>query len=317
MPKYAYYHALLLALLILVSGCVSLQAVATVAPMVHANDLVSLNYSCFLEDGSLAATTEASVAEDPVLVKAPHFKPRSQYGPARLHAGNVRQLSAAKTDQVAVETSPMIGFEDVLENQLAARLNGFAYRVEETIHLAAGVDDSLIKEARYLERRRILQPMKTVKIMRQNVAAQLGKEPAPGMRIEENGSHFLEVLAVEGDTVVLHRLLHDGMSFMTPYGPARVVDDHEEHFTLIFDIRENMAVRTGAQVGRVTGITDDKYLLDYGDPFGGASLDCKVRIEQVNDAERSISPTSGGDNTIHLQPEASGANGKEGQADAQ
>ncbi len=318
MSNYPHSLALLFAMMTMfpASGCVSQRALPVTTLTVRVNDPVAANYSCFLEDGSLAVTTEAGVADDPALVKAPHFKPRTQYGPARLLAGDVARPVEANSARASRSSDAVKSFEEEVKERLAGSIQGLAYGAEQSIRLTAEFDDSMSKEARYLERRRTLQPLKTVKIMRQTVATQLGREPEPGMRIEENGSHFLEVVAVAGDTVVLRRLLHDGMSFMTPYGPARVVDDHAEHFTLIFDISDNMGVRTGARVGRVVGITDDKYLLDYGHPFGGAVLDCKVRMEQGADAERSISSTSGDDNNIHLQPEAGGANGKEAQADA-
>ena len=290
MSNYPHSLALFFGLLAMVpvSGCVSLQALPVATPTVQANDQVAVNYSCFLEDGSLAATTEAGIVAEPALARAPHFKPRTQYGPARLLARDVARPAEANSDQALGDMDAVKGFEDEVEERLAGSIQGLTYGAEHAIRLTAEADDAMSKEARYLERRRILQPMKTVKIMRKKVTVQLGKEPEPGMRLEENGSHFLEVVAVEGDTVVLHRLLHGGMSFMTPYGPARVVDDHEEHFTLIFDISENMVVRTGSRVGRVAGITDDSFLIDYGHPFAFADLDCRVRLERAADNSGAV-----------------------------
>ena len=72
----------------------------------------------------------------------------------------------------------------------------------------------------------------------------------------------------------------------TPFGPATIVDKGDSYEIYIAPQKGGL-VRTGALVGLITEVDKDSMTIDFSHPFGGKSLNCDMKVEDVKPAPDS------------------------------
>jgi len=283
---------LILPSLLLSPGCASLHPAGKTVP---AGSRVSVDYTCRLQDGRLAATTVASAAEESKNDPFTLFQPGRSLEPVKLSAGL---------------DCPDCGgdgrsFEEILRENLAKQLAGAHYG--QTLTLRIATDALIMDETEGLIsiRRHQTRP-KTKPVMLEMVTSYLGRKPEAGEIFEPtNGVDWpVKVVEVAETHVMIEQLPIEGKPWITPFGPASFMDDGEK-FHLSIQPEMGHLVRSGGLIGRVVNIADEAITLDYRHPFGYEELTCKVTVLEAQpnaEDERTAAEAE--------MPEADGIAGK-------
>ncbi len=237
---------------------------------VKPGDDVLADYTCRLKNGEVVLTTSEAVAND----KASHasiFLPFKSYGPEELIAG-------------APDTYTKYGNLKIFEREVAARIAsavvGMKVGENNTILLTAEVPPNLADEDRYSTIGRVLHREKEQRIDLKSVKAMLGHDPVVGEQAFAYQRISGDVKEISGDNVVIHINVKDGQIVEVPFGKG-MIKDYPDHYDIITDAKVGHLVRTMSQIGRIISVTDDKFTIDYGHPFGGEELSCDVRVNSV------------------------------------
>ena len=86
------------------------------------------------------------------------------------------------------------------------------------------------------------------------------------------------VMAVDTKSVSVRFSPKPGKEIETPFGKGTVRETSND-FEIVIAAPVGGLVRTGPLVGRIIGVDDTSFTLDYGHPFGGEELGCDIAIE--------------------------------------
>jgi FKBP-type peptidyl-prolyl cis-trans isomerase 2 len=257
---------ILIAIIISVlSGCSAFEPYR-----VKPGDNVLVDYTCRLQNGEVVLTTSEAIAKD----KASHasiFLPFKQYGPEELLAGGP-------------DTNPKFGnlkiFEREVSTRIAVAVVGMKAGENNTILLTSDIPANLTDRDRYITIGRVVHREKDRRVHLQTVKDELGHAPAVGEQAFAYQGITGTVKEISGSDVVIHINVKDGQIVDVPYGKG-IIKDYPDHYDIVTDAKVGHLVRSLSQVGRIVSVTDDKFVIDYGHPFGGEELSCDVRVESV------------------------------------
>ncbi len=258
------------------AGCSTVRSTgAPVAP----GDLVSMEYSCRLGDGSLAASNrgDAAVAN---LSKSGIFVPPSKSEPVSVIAG--KGLSEDKPISVR-------SFEDEIAVQLARKIVGLNTGVSSELEIRG--DGSLAADGRShkLSMATVRRRLKEIHLDRAKYLAKTGKEPQVDQAYSLDPLIPGKVVEVKGDDVLIRATPVPGTEVTTPFGKG-VIRETPENYEIVLSPRLGSLVRSGPIVGRISEVNERQFFIDYSDPFGGEVLNCDVRLER-QPADQEDRPT--------------------------
>ena len=72
----------------------------------------------------------------------------------------------------------------------------------------------------------------------------------------------------------------------TPFGKG-TIKENEKNYEIVIDASVGHLVRSQGLVGRVSEVQDRTIVIDYGNPFGGETLSCDVKVEPAPSADAS------------------------------
>jgi len=235
---------------------------------IEAGAATMLTYSCYLENGQLAATT------DPVKAgfhgnKAAIFQPPYEPGPVFVIAG----------DKAIQRMHTMIGPEDfdrAIAGYLARAIVGRAYGRSHRLSISAEVQKSITDSERFLKLNRHQPAKRKNRMPLASLEKLLGKAPVVGDRhpVKELPGVYIEVGAIDDDSAEILTDFKDGLTIDDPFGKKRFVAIDEEAFEVVIDTEVGHIARSGMVLGRVSAVDPQYFTMDYGDPFGGAVLSC-------------------------------------------
>jgi len=259
------------------NGCTLNRSAMSEARTVRENDKVAVSYTCNLADGSLAVTNQRQVADAPAITRSPLFRMPVAFGPQIMTATAKPVIDpAGHTEMLGFKFK---SFEEAVSERLAGRLVGLPYDQEQQVRLSATVPHGLAYKDRYLERFRKTSHRKVLRVPVWQVAKELGKPPVAEARWQGRDGITFVVDSVEGKVVNLRRQIKSGATVQTPFGPAKVIDEGKS-YTLNIAPNVGTVVRSGPLVGRITKVTGESFMLDYGNPFGFEDLNCRVLIKE-------------------------------------
>lgn len=265
------FHLLPLAVLLILTslaGCSGRMGASMPKPeTIHSGDTVLLHYTCRTGDGRVATTTDQKIIENENARKARFFARSNVGGPVRVTAGQGERQQTG---------GDLRSFEGEVRSLLADRIVGRP--LDETFDtlLDAETNARLDDDNRFLSIPSYRKVPRTRTIKRSDFVRGENHEPAVGQRLSREGfTDYAEVVSVDDETVTLKTLAVPDQRLETPWGPARIQIEGDAVHTVI-EAEVGTVVRTGMFLGRIAAVDDRRITIDYADPFGGKTLQCRV-----------------------------------------
>ncbi len=254
--------------LLLAAACAGGCAAAGTGTPIAAGDLVMLQYTCRLADGTLAATTQPN-GEAGNLPTSPVYLRPSTTEPVVVIAGQ-----GLKADKPVTRRS----FEDEIAVQLAKRLVGLPAGVGSRLEIRG--DGSLLADGQShkLPMATVRQRLKEHRLDRAGYKARTGKEAEIGQEFSVDPNVPGKVAGINGDEVLIRFTAAVGSTVETPFGKG-VIRETPEHFEIVLSPKVGTLVRTGPIVGRIAEANERQFVVDYSDLLGGETLTCTATPE--------------------------------------
>ncbi|MBN1141948.1 MAG: FKBP-type peptidyl-prolyl cis-trans isomerase [Deltaproteobacteria bacterium] len=238
----------------LFGGCLPLRQAAApppapaVADVVEKGDLVTVQMTASLVDGTVFFTSDPLVAADPKVKKADFFDKSQAKGPQELVVGS---------DQL---------FPGLQEGLLGMR-GGEAKRIVVPPEQAFGASkpELIEKFPRRMEMPRILT------WSAQEFTSRTGAFPVKGKEFSLNPYFPARVMAVGEKTVQLKNLARDGQTFEDDLGKTRVAVTGET-IVLMLEPRIGAAFEAAGRKGRVSGSDGETFSVDFNPPLAGQEV---------------------------------------------
>ena len=270
------YAAMGLALFLISGGCAHLTEVHSVpVKTIVSGEKVFLEYTCRLDDGTLAVTTDPATGASEEEKKASIFLPMREPGPVMVSADDGRIQS------IDIQVSPA-DFEETVAAYLAKEVIGKQCGKWIRIEIQGELQKGITESERYLkvnrhqlnDRRRWVDVGKAGEFLK--------KTPAVGDKIPMSGfpGVFFRITKIEKDRALTEVEFVEGVTTEHILGNMRMANVDLDKFDLVYDAEEGALVRSGSLVGRVIEVTEKEIILDYGKPFGGERLLCDVKASE-------------------------------------
>jgi FKBP-type peptidyl-prolyl cis-trans isomerase 2 len=258
-------YCIYMALVILAGGTAGCSGVGRAAK-IGPGDPVTLNYTCRLHDGAVAATTLKEVAEDAAQSKADIFAPGT--------AGVSLVVTAGGSTDGPAE-SPLRSFENEITLRLAKRVIGMAPGETRRVELRGDDGEGVRDEGKPLQLAVVRKRPRELRFSRDYYLANAGREPEVGRSFVRDPLIPGKIVAVNDKEVLIRFEVKDGTVVTTPYGKG-VIRERPERYEIVLEPMAGTLVRSGPLVGRIIEVSDQYFFIDYRDPFGGESLACAV-----------------------------------------
>jgi FKBP-type peptidyl-prolyl cis-trans isomerase 2 len=247
-----------------IAGCSGAGRAVKTGP----GDRVTLNYTCRLPGGAVAATTLKEVAQDAAQPKAGIFVP---------NAGGALAVTAGggSDDQAA---PPLRSFESEIALRLSKRVVGMALGENRRMTLRGDDGDGGRSEGQPLQMALVRERPRELRIPRDQYQARVGREPEVGRSFVYDPLIPGQIVEVNDREVLIRFAIKDGTEVSTPFGMG-VIREKPEQYEIVLDPKKGSLVRSGPLVGRITEVTDRAFFVDYSNPFGGETLECDVTVE--------------------------------------
>ncbi|MBN2374208.1 FKBP-type peptidyl-prolyl cis-trans isomerase [bacterium] len=250
-------------------GCTS----ARMNPVVKSWDKVMVNYTCRLQDGSIAATTSKKIAEDETNIKSKVFLSQTVYAPCSITIGEEKTTSAKDF---------LKPFEKEIEEKISHLIEGHEIGKDYHLDIESNTLGDPNQEERFLIMARVWKRMKEKAIARENyLQLSKGTYPEIGQRIEVYPGLFGTVKSFDEKMVSVSISAQNGSEIPAPPFGMGIVHELEDHYEIEPLVKEGDLVRVGPYVGRIIKIDDTFITTDFGNPLGGERLKCDVRLEEI------------------------------------
>ncbi len=249
---------------------VSLSGCAAVAPVkkIEEGRRVKVDYSCVVDDEELIATTLIPDVKDPLVKKSNGFIELSEYSPVELTAG---KEAPGQWDDKLKKIEP-----EILTN-ISFQLPGMEIGKEKEIILKSEIPEGMKEKNRYRVIKRVTKVPRIRSVpIDQYKKTSGGSLPAPGDIIPFHGKPLFKVLNVSSEYVNLETITQ-GIERETPWGKA-VTHIQGDMVVTTIEAIPGTIIKTGPVIGEITEVTEDTIKVDYGHPFAGRVLKCKVKV---------------------------------------
>jgi FKBP-type peptidyl-prolyl cis-trans isomerase 2 len=237
---------------------------------VRSGDRVTLNFTCRLQNGSIAATTIGEIAGIPGDRRSSVFRERKAEGPLRIIAGGNEAVYGRPGHR---------GFEGEIVAKVAEVVVGM--EVGETRQVTVTAERAVPeKEEPIIQVARVRHRPKEVRMAPDAYRERAGKAAEVGQKYTLDPAIPGHVVRVDQNEVVVRFEPQAGAMVDTPFGKG-TVRDAGSRWEIHIDARPGSLVRTGAMVGRIVGVDKRLITVDYGHPFGGEALRCDVTVEKI------------------------------------
>jgi FKBP-type peptidyl-prolyl cis-trans isomerase 2 len=242
------------------------------ADVIKPGDKVTINFTCRLSNGQIAATTDRTLTEDPNATKSAVLVPRGTADPLAMTAGAEQPELGKQSER---------GFEGEILTRLAGLVVGMKEGESQSFLLEASPIPAKSKEEAMVMQisRERLRP-KDVKMTREEYLQQTGREAEVGQpyRVDRAIAIPCQVVSVSPEEVMVKCRLENGARVETPFGEG-VVTESEKGYRITINAKIGHLVRTGGFVGRIAKVDDRMITIDYSHPFGYEALKCEVKTQ--------------------------------------
>jgi FKBP-type peptidyl-prolyl cis-trans isomerase 2 len=250
---------------LLLSGC----GAHSFAPQhqVQTGERILIDYTCRTASGELAATSRQETAGDKTLAHSPLFAPLNTYLPASERVPDPQQLPPL---------TPTMCFEEMLELLLARQAEGAPLNTPRAIIIDGELIPGLSGGDRYLTMNRSFQKKRQVTIPIHKFEESFKSSPVTG-KIMAAGEPGLSVTveAIDGDKVTIRYSAEPGAILPTPFGPG-IITQTADTFEVKTDAKADTILRSGGMTGRITGVDETSFVVDYGHSSAFTPLTCEV-----------------------------------------
>ncbi len=257
------------------AGVLALGVLAGCAPMrssvVRPGERATVDFTCRIGNGEIAASTSGEVARDPSLPKSRVFLPRTARDPLVLVAG---------AEEVRRGPLGVVSFEDAIAARLAAAIVGLREGTRAAVELGADRESA----GGRLPMARVWRRPKELRLSREEYAAGKGRAPEIGQEYILDPLIPGKVTAVSDNEVRIGFPCRDGAQVETPFGKG-VLREEADHCGIAIDARPGTLVRSGPLAGKIVSMNDRSFVIDYGHPFGGETLSCDVTVVSIEKRE--------------------------------
>ena len=241
---------------------------------VKPGDHVGIFYTCRTETGQVVATNRDDPVPSGFEKEKPIFKHR--------FSGQAVAITAGSGD---APDDWNRGIEANILNHLAGKITGmrrgesaeFVIRARETETISTGDTTG-----RILRLSRILSVPLKIEGSEEQYRRTMGKAPVKGARFPYPPGFEAIIEKAGGGTVIL-ALEPPGETVRTDFGPGTVTRE-EDRYRVNLDARIGTLVASGPFLGRIVSADDKQFAIDYGHPFGGQALKCRVDVSEEKTA---------------------------------
>ncbi|MBV5305323.1 MAG: thioredoxin family protein [Desulfobulbaceae bacterium] len=256
---------------LVLSGCTT-ASVAT-RQQIQPGERIYIDYTCRTASGELAATSRKETAEDKTLAHSPLFAALNNYLPANELVPDPQQLPPL---------TPTMCFEEMLELLLARQAAGAPIKTPQTLTVEGELIPGLSSGDRYLSMNRSFQKKRRVTIPIHKFEESFKSSPLIGKTIATTEPGMsVTVEAIDGDKVNLRYSAEPGAAFPSPFGPG-IITQTEDSFDIKTDAKENTILRSGSMIGKITGVDENSFVVDYGHSTAFTPLTCEVVFQPLN-----------------------------------
>ncbi len=257
----------------MMSGC---AGITSSGDPVILGEKLHVDYICAIDGKGLVDTSIKEVAQDQSIRKSRIFTERQAYFPLLITAGRMESKK---------ETGTILPFYQVLRDQIDAGLVGKNKNLFYEMIFDPGVFSGVSKRQRYDAVDRVRQVPRTRVLNADRYKKDHGEAPVAGTKLyTDDGQAYAEITAVNNGKYTLKLIINEHLVKKVPWGTARIEGD-DKKATVTIDSKVGMLVRDGYRIGRVVEITDNTIVVDYGHPFGGYPLKCRVKAFSEDDAQ--------------------------------
>ncbi len=238
---------------------------------IEAGDKATIQFTCRLENGELAATTDKSMMTDPVFRKSPLFVARNSEDPLVITAGAGEESYGPPGQR---------GFEGEIIAALAQGIWGMGPGDKKEIIIKkdkrAGKDSppAVVNIARIR-----LRP-KEVRMTPEEYKRRASKDPEVGQEYTVDPAFPGKVASLTSHEVVVRLEARPEKSLDTPFGKGEVRET-EKHYQVFIDAEVGRLVRTGGMAGRIVNVDENTITIDYSHPLAYEVVKCEVLVESV------------------------------------
>lgn len=257
-------------------GCAStnqdkqVQTAPVAQRVVKSGDKIFLEFTCYRENGKMAATTNPATAEL-APNKSALFVPPRDPGPVEAVAGT------SQIDWHHKLIAP-VDFDKAIAAYLAEAVVGKPYDQQVSVVIKAETQKGITETERFLK---LYRRQKAKMRDWADVAAikkKLGRPARVGDTISTDTPVFsFKVVDIQDGKALLEASFEDGASREDFLGKKRFVHIDDEEYEIIIDTTVGHVFRTGELVGRVVEVDEKLFLIDFGNPFGGIQLQCDAK----------------------------------------
>jgi FKBP-type peptidyl-prolyl cis-trans isomerase 2 len=76
-------------------------------------------------------------------------------------------------------------------------------------------------------------------------------------------------------------LFEEGHVVPAPWGRKRLEKIDDRFYRAVTQIEVDELGRAGGLIGRIESVEEDHFRIDWGDPFGGRTLNCDIYVHPV------------------------------------
>ncbi len=238
------------------------------ANVVKPGDKVGIQFTCRFKNKEIASSTSTAVAKS-AAPKSAIFLPRSIDDPVAVTAEESSKLQQPKD---------FIAFEDEIITQIAHSITVMPMNGSKTIELHADRITGLPPKDEFLQLARVREYPKEIRMTIDEFKTRAHKEPVVGEELKLGPEIPGKVASVSENEVLIRSFAQPGSVVDMPFGKG-TIRETEKNYEIVIDASVGQLVRTRGLVGRVSDVQDRMFTIDYGNPFGGETLTCDVKVE--------------------------------------
>ena len=239
-------------------------------------DAIQMKFTCRDKDGLVTATTEKSITDDPSIKKSSIFFPKKGDAPVISEAGKKNR------DVVAAGHG---GYESEIIYQLARLVVGKRPGEIRKVTLKDEFVGDAPEQERLVTLALVRVRTKEVRMTRKDYLDRKRVDPKVGVHYADDSYYSGAVSAVTDSEVVISFAPKYGSEVETPFGKGIIVDAGDKWETRI-QAKVGQLVRTGSMVGIIIEVGDKNFVVDYGRPLAGQSIDCDVDVQAAGEAPK-------------------------------
>jgi FKBP-type peptidyl-prolyl cis-trans isomerase 2 len=224
-------------------------------------------------------TTEADIAAETSKKDDPLFFKKDAYAPLDVTDIASDAYSTSREHLVYLE-------EDVIE-KLVEETADWEVGTRKTVELNTESQSDLPEEERSIRITRKKTQPKRITYSEKIFPRITGSEKALDETVRLNGGIVGRVRSIENGEIEVVFEPESDEPMDGVFGPV-IVNDLGDQYEMEILAQEGSVVRVGPAYGRITEVTDDKFKVDYSNPYAGETLTCDVEIAKLSKNAISI-----------------------------